>query len=238
MYNQPKITYKNTLLQRLSPNDLALLVPHLERVALPLRTSLETAKSVIEYVYFLEDGIASVVARIPKGRDTEVGLIGMEGMTGALVVLGGDRAAHDTYMQLAGSGFRMPASALAVALAESNTLKALLLLYVQTLFIQTSYTALVNARSKLDERLARWLLMCQDRVRDDRFTITHEFMAVMLGVRRPGVTVAIQELEGMGLIRALRGEIVIRDRYGLFQIADGTYSEPEKEYERLIGNVV
>ena len=238
MYNQPKITYKNALLQRLSPNDLALLVPHLERVALPLRTSLETAKSVIEYVYFLEDGIASVVARIPKGRDTEVGLIGMEGMTGALVVLGGDRAAHDTYMQLAGSGFRMPASALAVALAESNTLKALLLLYVQTLFIQTSYTALVNARSKLDERLARWLLMCQDRVRDDRFTITHEFMAVMLGVRRPGVTVAIQELEGMGLIRALRGEIVIRDRYGLFQIADGTYSEPEKEYERLIGNVV
>lgn len=238
MYNQPKITYKNALLQRLSPNDLALLVPHLEPVALPLRTSLETAKSVIEYVYFLEDGIASVVARIPKGRDTEVGLIGMEGMTGALVVLGGDRAAHDTYMQLAGSGFRMPASALAVALAESNTLKALLLLYVQTLFIQTSYTALVNARSKLDERLARWLLMCQDRVRDDRFTITHEFMAVMLGVRRPGVTVAIQELEGMGLIRALRGEIVIRDRYGLFQIADGTYSEPEKEYERLIGNVV
>ena len=238
MYNQPKITYKNALLQRLSPNDLALLVPQLEPVALPLRTSLETAKSVIEYVYFLEDGIASVVARIPKGRDTEVGLIGMEGMTGALVVLGGDRAAHDTYMQLAGSGFRMPASALAVALAESNTLKALLLLYVQTLFIQTSYTALVNARSKLDERLARWLLMCQDRVRDDRFTITHEFMAVMLGVRRPGVTVAIQELEGMGLIRALRGEIVIRDRYGLFQIADGTYSEPEKEYERLIGNVV
>ncbi|WP_352590506.1 Crp/Fnr family transcriptional regulator [Mesorhizobium caraganae] len=206
------------MLQRLSPNDLALLVPHLE-----------------PDVYFLEDGIASIVAKIPKGRDTEVGLIGMEGMSGALVVLGGDRAVHDTYMQLGGNGFRMPAPALTAALAASNTLKALLLLYVQTLYIQTSYTALVNARSKLDERLARWLLMCQDRVRDDRFSITHEFMAVMLGVRRPGVTVAIQELEGRGLIRASRGEIVIRDRYGLFQIADGTYSEPEKEYERLIG---
>ncbi|WP_352479153.1 hypothetical protein [Mesorhizobium sp. M0045] len=78
--------------------DLALLVPHLEPVDLPLRTSLETAKSLIEYVYFIEAGIASVVAKIPKGRDTEVGLIGMEGMTGALVVLGGDCAAHDTYM--------------------------------------------------------------------------------------------------------------------------------------------
>lgn len=95
-------------------------------------------------------------------------------MTGALVALGGDRAAHDTYMQLAGSGLRIPAPALSSALSESTTLKAVLLLYVQTLYIQTSYTALVNARSKLDERLARWLLMCHDRVRNDRFAITHE----------------------------------------------------------------
>ncbi|WP_352479152.1 helix-turn-helix domain-containing protein [Mesorhizobium sp. M0045] len=131
----------------------------------------------------------------------------------------------------------MPAGALSMALSESNTLKALLLLYVQMLFIQTSYTALVNARSKLAERLARWLLMCQDRVRDHRFSITHEIMAVVLGVRRPGVTVAIQELEGMGLIKAGRGEIVIRNRYGLFQIADGTYSGPEQEYERLLGTI-
>ncbi|RUU33310.1 Crp/Fnr family transcriptional regulator [Mesorhizobium sp. M6A.T.Ce.TU.002.03.1.1] len=235
MFNQPNIPYQNALLRRLSPGDLASLEPNMERVALPMRTQLESTKSVIEHVYFLEDGIASVVAKLPKGRDTEVGLIGMEGMTGALVALGGDRAAHDTYMQLAGSGLRVPAPALSSALSESTTLKALLLLYVQTLYIQTSYTALVNARSKLDERLARWLLMCHDRVRNDRLAITHEFISVMLGVRRPGVTVAIQELEGRGLIRATRGEIVIRDRDGLFQLADGTYSEPEREYERLLG---
>ncbi|TIS63863.1 Crp/Fnr family transcriptional regulator [Mesorhizobium sp.] len=237
MFNQPNIPYQNALLRRLSPGDLASLEPNMERVALPIRTQLESTKSVIEHVYFLENGIASVVAKIPKGRDTEVGLIGMEGMTGALVALGGDRAAHDTYMQLAGSGLRIPASALSSALSESTTLKALLLLYVQTLYIQTSYTALVNARSKLDERLARWLLMCHDRVRNDRLAITHEFMSVMLGVRRPGVTVAIQELEGRGLIRATRGEIVVRDRDGLFQLADGTYSEPEREYERLLGKI-
>jgi CRP-like cAMP-binding protein len=237
MFNQPNTRYRNALLQRLSPGDLTLLEPHMERVALPLRTQLETAKSIIEHVYFLEDGIASVVAKIPKGRDTEVGLIGSEGMTGALLALGGDRAAHDTYMQLAGSGLRVPASALSSALSESTTLKALLLLYVQTLYVQTGYTALVNARSKLDERLARWLLMCHDRVRDDRLAITHEFVSVMLGVRRPGVTVAIQELEGRGLIKATRGEILIKDRDGLFQMADGAYSEPEREYERLLGKI-
>ncbi|RUX76908.1 Crp/Fnr family transcriptional regulator [Mesorhizobium sp. M7A.F.Ca.US.006.04.2.1] len=237
MSNQPNNSCRNALLKRLSPVDLDLLERHLKRVDLPLRTPLETAKAPIEYVYFLESGIASVVAKFPKGRDTEVGLIGLEGMTGALLVLGGNRAAHDTYMQIAGDGFQIPALALSAAMSESTTLKALLLLYVQTLFIQTSYTALVNARSKLDERLARWLLMCQDRVRNDRFAITHEFMSVMLGVRRPGVTVALQELEGKGLIRANRGEILIRDRDGLFQIADGTYSEPEHEYERLLGKI-
>ncbi|MER8810888.1 Crp/Fnr family transcriptional regulator [Mesorhizobium australicum] len=231
------ITYRNALLKRLSRADLDLLEPHLKRVDLPLRTPLENAKSLIEDVYFLESGIASVVARIPNGRDTEVGLIGLEGMTGSLLVLGGDRAAHDTYVQVAGDGYQLPASKLAAAMSESTTLKALLLLYVHTLFVQISYTALVNARSKLDERLARWLLMCRDRVSDDRFAITHEFMSVMLGVRRPGVTVAIQELEGRGLIRASRGEILISDRDGLFQIADGAYSEPEQEYERLLGKI-
>lgn len=134
MFNQPNIPYQNALLRRLSPGDLASIEPNLERVALPMRTQLESTKSVIEHVYFLEDGIASVVAKLPKGRDTEVGLIGMEGTTGALVALGGDRAAHDTYMQLAGSGLRVPAPALSSALSESTTLKAVLLLYVQTLY--------------------------------------------------------------------------------------------------------
>ncbi|MBZ9739736.1 MULTISPECIES: Crp/Fnr family transcriptional regulator [unclassified Mesorhizobium] len=229
--------YQNQLLQRLSAPDLALIDPYLEHVALPLRTPLETANSIIENVYFIEEGIASIVATIPKGGDTEIGLIGSEGMTGVMLILGDDHCVHDTYMQLAGSGFRVPAAALVEALAASASLKTFLLRYVATLFIQTGFTALVNARSKLNERLARWLLMCHDRAPNDHFYITHEFMAVMLGVRRPGVTVAIQELEGKGLIRATRGEIVIRDRNGLVRVADGTYSPAEDEYERLIGKM-
>jgi CRP-like cAMP-binding protein len=235
MIEQPQISYRNCLLQRLSRSDLDLLEPHLVRVDLPLRTPLENARTSIEDVYFMEDGIASVVAKLEDGGDTEVGLIGFEGMTGALVVLGGDLAAHDTYMQIAGSGFRLPASALVTAMSASVSLKALLLLYVQTLFVQTGYTALANARLKLDERLARWLLMCQDRVRADKFAVTHEFVAVMLGVRRPGVTIAIQELEGMGLIKATRGEILILKRDRLVELAGGAYSEPERDYERLLG---
>ncbi|RWC55136.1 Crp/Fnr family transcriptional regulator [Mesorhizobium sp.] len=237
MLGHVESSYQNGLLRRLNPADLALLEPQLEHVQLPLRMMLESAKAPIEHVYFLETGIASIVAKLPKGRDTEVGLIGREGMTGALVVLGDSQALHDTYMQIPGSGFRLPAAALATALSESTTLRALFLKYVQTLYAQAGYTALVNARSKLDERLARWLLMCHDRVSGDSVTITHEFMSVMLGVRRPGVTVAIQELEGRGLIRATRGEIVIRDRAGLFLVTDGAYSEPEVEYERLIGRL-
>jgi CRP-like cAMP-binding protein len=208
----------------------------MERVALPLKQQLERPRATIEHVFFIEEGFASIVAAVPRGRDTEVGLVGFEGMTGALVVLGDDRSVHDCYMQLAGHGIRIPVAAFRTALAESPTLRLFLLKYVQSLYIQASYTALVNARSKLEERLARWLLMCADRV-GDRVTITHEFLAIMLGVRRPGVTVGLQMLEGQALIRANRGEIIIRDRQGLSELADGTYSEPEAEYERLIGKI-
>jgi hypothetical protein len=116
-------------------------------------------------------------------------------------------------------------------------MRLFLLRYAQSLHIQTGYTALVNARSKLEERLARWLLMCEDRSAGSKVAMTHEFLSVMLGVRRPGVTVAIQLLEGRGLIRAQRGEIVIRDRQGLILCADGGYGEAEAEYQRLIGRI-
>jgi CRP-like cAMP-binding protein len=232
------IPYRNELLRRLDAGDLRLLEPHMERLMLPLRHSIERPRATIEHIYFFETGFASIVATVPRGhRDTEVGLIGHEGMTGGLVVLGDDRSAHECYVQLAGHGIRIPTVAFQAALAESPTLRSFLLKYVQCLYVQSGYTALVNARSNLEERLARWLLMCADRVIGDKIFITHEFLAMMLGVRRPGVTVALQMLEGKALIRANRGEIVIRDRDGLFELADGTYSEPEAEYERLIGKI-
>ena len=165
----------------------------------------------------------------------KMGFIGFEGMTGSAIVMGDDRNVHQCYVQLAGEAMRIEAAAFSSVLASSPTMRMFLLRYVQSLLIQTGCTALVNARSKLEERLARWLLMCDDRVSRGRLTITHEFLGVMLGVRRPGVTVALQELEGRGLIRATRGQIVLLDRAGLIVLANGGYGEAEAEYERLIG---
>jgi CRP-like cAMP-binding protein len=183
----------------------------------------------------MESGIASVVAK-HRGRDAETGLIGSEGMTGASVVMGGDQTPHECYIQLAGEGMRIDAGALSDALCESPTLRLFLLSFVQSLYVQTGFTALVNARCNLHERLARWLLMCADRTTDGRLGITHEFLSVMLGMRRPGVTVALQVLEGMQVIRATRGLIEIRSRQGLEQIASSAgYGLAEAEYERLMG---
>jgi CRP-like cAMP-binding protein len=229
--------YQNLLLRHMSADDLALLAPHMRRCGLPLRMSLVTPNVPIEAVYFLEQGIGSVVARSTSGQEAEVGFIGFEGMTGSALVLGDDRAPHACYVQLEGEAMHIKAGPFNAALAASPTLRMFLLRFVNVLQTQAGCTALVNARLKLEERLARWLLMCDDRVPGERLVITHEFLAIMLGVRRPGVTVALQLLEGRALIRSRRGEIVIRDRAGLLELANGSYGEPEAEYARLIGTI-
>jgi CRP-like cAMP-binding protein len=227
--------YRNRLLGLLDPQDRSLLAPHLEHVKLSLRDRLEQQGMPIKFVYFLEEGIGSIIVKMAPGRDAEVGILGYEGMTGTVAVLGDDLAAHDCIVQLAGEAMRIPIAPFRDALEQSLTLRRVLLRFVECLMIQTSYTAVANVRQRLESRLARWLLMCEDRA-GSNLDITHEFLSIMLGVRRPGVTVAIQVLEGNGLIRATRGKIVIRDREGLIKLADGSYGAPEAEYERLIGN--
>jgi len=187
-----------------------------------VRKSLERGGRLIKAVYFPENGFASVVSNSGK-RPIEVGLIGREGMTGIAVVLGGDRNDEDTYMQAAGHGKCIRVAHLREAIAESTTLHGSLLRYTHAFLKQTTRTAIANGRSKLEERLARWLLMADDRIDGDSLALTHEFLAMMLCVRRPGVTVAIQELERDGLIARKRGRIVIIDRDGLIKLSNGTY---------------
>ena len=237
MLHSTKTHFKNKLLQRLTAGDLSLLEPHFERVTLKLKTVLQRPGEPIEFVYFPKNCIASVIAKMPGGRDAEVGVIGFEGMTGTPIVMGDDRQPCECVIQLAGDATRLPAKALLEAIAASPTLRPFLLRYVQSLSTQTTFTALGNARSKLEERLARWLLMCADRVDGDELRLTHEYLSIMLGVRRPGVTVAIQILEGKGFIRAKRGVVTIRDRDGLEELANGAYGIPESEYERLVGKL-
>jgi CRP-like cAMP-binding protein len=215
----------NTLLSRLSRADGRLLEPHLKAVALPLRMNLQTRNKRVALIYFIETGMASVVA--DGGQAIEIGVIGSEGMTGLSVLLGNnDRAVHDTYMQIAGSGQCMAAIDLRAAIAASITLHHVLLGFVHAFMVQTAETAMANGRSKIDERLARWLLMAHDRVDGDEIALTHELLSVMLGVRRSGVTIAVQELERKGLIVHRRSYITIADREGLEECSNGFYRPP------------
>jgi CRP-like cAMP-binding protein len=222
------------LLSSLSAEDFALLEPHLESVSLGLRKNLEKPNRRIDTVYFPESGFASVVAIQSNGKEVEVGLIGREGMTGLPIVLGNHRSPHATYMQAAGTAKCLPATELRNAIRGRPSLRDSLLKYVQAFGVQTTHSAICNAQSRLDIRLARWLLMAHDRIGVATLPLTHEFLSLMLAVRRPGVTEALNALRKLGLISYERGDITVKDRKRLERIAGDAYGIPEAEYRRLI----
>src|SRR4051794_25152990 len=226
---------RNQLLSALSADDLALLMRKLERVPLEMSHVLERPNEPIEHVYFPESGIASVIGIDGRKRRIEAGPFGREGMSGTPLVMGTDRSPHETAVQIGGTAQRISADALRRALERSPALNRFLLLYCQAFSVQTTHTAVANAHAALEPRLARWLLMTQDRIDGSELPLTHAFIALMLGVRRAGVTVALHALEGRALIRATRNRIRIQDREGLEAIADGSYGPSEAEYERLMG---
>jgi CRP-like cAMP-binding protein len=213
----------NHILSRLSAADLGLLEPHLKPVDLPVHRALEGRDKRIDYVYFIEAGFASVVANGSGKPSIEVGIIGREGMTGLAIVMGYRLASHDTYVQAAGKAQRIGAAKLREADERSNTLHRAMLRYAHAYLLQTTATALANGRSKIEERLARWLLMADDRIDGDQLPLTHEFLSLMLGVRRSGVTTALQALERRRLISRKRGNILILNRKGLEKQSNGTY---------------
>jgi CRP-like cAMP-binding protein len=225
----------NRLLSSLSAADLSLLLPKLVPLTLPVQQVLETPNKRIDDVYFIDSGFASVVAIQGKQVKAEVGLIGREGMTGLPVVLGDHLSAQSTYIQAPGFGQRLDAIVLRKAMNNSPSLRASLLKYVHAFMIQTTHTAVANACAKLDQRLARWILMADDRVDGSSLPLTHEFLSLMLGVRRAGVTEALHALESKGLISSSRGAILVRNRKGIERSAGGTYGMPEKELRRLMG---
>jgi CRP-like cAMP-binding protein len=227
-------TIRNRLLGAMTPDDFALLQPHLERVPLKLRHMVIEAGEPIQHVYFVEQGIASVLAEVAQER-IEVGMIGSEGLAGVAVVLGVDSSPHAFMVQAEGEALRIPAAELRAAMGRSPSLCALLARYVHYFTVLLSQTAYANANFGIEARLARWILMTQDRLGREELPLTHEFMSLMLGVRRPGVTVATHVLEGSGMIRAKRGRITVLDRERLMDLADTSYGLPEAEYARVMG---
>jgi CRP-like cAMP-binding protein len=227
---------RNRLLHKIGLEDWDLLGPHLEAVTLKDRQVIEVPTKPITHAYFLETGIASVVAVDAEDHRIEVGVIGFEGMTGVPLIMGDDRAQHSTYMQIGGTGHRISQGILCSAIAGSEGLRALMLKWAQGFMIQTAHTALANGRAKLEQRLARWLLMAHDRMIGDAVPLTHEFLAVMLGVRRAGVTVAIHGFERRGLVTTRRGQLTVVNRTGIEQIAGSFYGTPETELRRLLAD--
>lgn len=225
--------FRNKLLLALPSDALALL--ELARVELPRRTSLETPNRRIAHVYFPDSGIASIVASPTADAQVEVGIVGRDGMTGVAIVHGADRSPHAVYMQVDGAGHRAEAAAVAAAMERHPECRRIFLAFAQALMLQISETAVANVRATIGERLARWLLMVQDRVGGSEIPLTHEFLALMMGARRPGVTEAIHELSRHGLIAGARGKVVILDRPGLEEHAGRYYGIPERELRRLLG---
>lgn len=227
--------HQNRLLAALSEADGALLGPHLEAIDLPLGHVLVEPAAEIPYAIFIDTGLCSMVSTLDQGGRIEVGLVGRDGMATPALLLGTDTIPYQLFMQVAGHGHRIAVPALRDAVKASASLRTLFLRYVQTFLVQVAQTAIANAGAPAEERLARWLLMYHDRQDGDDLSVTHEFLSIMLGVRRPTVTVAIHTLEGAGLIRARRGRIRVLSRARLQEAAGQTYGPAETEYERLIG---
>ncbi|WP_168217564.1 Crp/Fnr family transcriptional regulator [Paracoccus liaowanqingii] len=225
---------RNSLLSTLSPEDQSLITPSLEDVPLPQGMILEQSGLPVETIVFPLSGTISVTVSSARRMQTiETGIVGSEGMSGTSTLLNAAVPSQNLYVQIPGHALQISAAKLKTLLKQSLGLQQHFLRFAHVLMTQTAHTAFASRYGTLEERLARWLLMCHDRVHADKLSLTHQAISVMLAVRRPGVTVATQVLEGKGLIRATRGEIQITDRDGLEAVAGDYYGSPESEYRAV-----
>jgi len=229
--------HANRVLRLLPPRDYARLHPHLQRVQLGYRRSLYRANKKLDFVYFIENGVGSLVNTMANGDAAEVGTIGNEGVVGLPLLFGDDRAPTSVYVQVPGAGLRMKAAQFKKELARSASMRSVMLRYAHALFNQVAQSAACNHFHNLDQRCCRWLLMTHDRMHSDEFLLTQEFLAMMLGVQRTGVTAAAGALQRAGLIRYKRGNVTVLDRRGLMRRSCECYGISKREFDRLLGEV-
>lgn len=225
---------RNHLLAALPAAEFKRLRASLDYVDLPVRKILAPAGSVITHAYFVEDGLVSLVQNLADGAAVEVGLIGREGFVGIPLVLGARSSPSEANVQLKASALRITAKALREATQRSKPLNALLLSYTHALQIQVTQTAACNGRHDLRQRLARWLLSALDRCDGDALALSHEYLSMMIGRRRAGVTVALGAMKKAGLVTNSHGRILIVDRRGLEKAACECYRLVRDEYRRLL----
>jgi CRP-like cAMP-binding protein len=222
---------KNGLLAALSQEDLDQFFSDLYPVSLSLRQILCETGGPLEHVYFLEEGVASVLTTMANGATIEVGMIGAEGMVGLPALLGGRVSAQHVVIQIPGNALRMNAALCKTGFDQSATIRATFLRFTEGILNLSAQTAACNRLHAIDQRCARWLLMAFDRIQSDVMPMTQEFLSSMLGVRRAGVTEAAGELQRSGLIRYQHGRITLIDREGLEASACECY---RIDHERLL----
>jgi CRP-like cAMP-binding protein len=224
----------NTLLAALSKADLSLVGAKLEWTDLALGEVLYEADKPIENAFFPTSGICSVIAQNQEGVQIETGVIGKEGFVGIPIILFAASAPSRVIVQASGRALRISRAKMLKITQESPSLLKVLLQFAHTFSVQIAQTAVANGHYRINARLARWLLMCQDRAESTEFPMTHRFLALMLCVRRAGITEALAFLEGKKAIRAMRSHVIVLNRTVLEEIAGAAYGVPEKEYKRLI----
>jgi CRP-like cAMP-binding protein len=226
----------NRLLGLLRPGDYARLRPHLQPVVLEYRQPLYSADAPIGFVYFIEAGVGSLVNTMENGQAAEVGTIGNEGVVGLPLLLGDNRAPTSVYIQVPGNGLRMKAALFKRELARSPTMQAVMLRYVHAFFNQVAQSVACAHLHRVEQRCCRWLLMTRDRMPSGDFLLTHEFLGMMLGVRRTTVTDVMGGLQKAGLIRYRRGHVSILDQEALRSRACECYDISRLEFDRLLGD--
>ncbi len=224
---------ENKLLAKLPSAELDELRPHFERVALHHGQHVIVPDEPINDCYFPLNCLLSLVTQMEDGSTVESGAIGLEGMSGVPVLLDARTTPMPTFVQIPGEAIRVSARAVKEAYERRGALHKLLNRYIHTVMVTGSQAVACNAVHKLEERLCKWLLMCADGVGSDEIHITHEFLAMMLGVRRAGVTEGAIKLQNAGFISYSRGHVRILDRPGLENAACECYRRTRAEYERL-----
>ncbi|HEV7859203.1 MAG TPA: Crp/Fnr family transcriptional regulator [Pyrinomonadaceae bacterium] len=233
MHTQPVPHSENHILAHLPPADYERLRPHLEQVKLPTGKILHEAGELIEHVYFPQHSMISLISQTAEGENVEVGVVGYEGMAGISVVLGVDKSPHQALVQYPDGALRLKTQVLRAEFKRAGALHELLLRFTQGLLLQTSQVAACNRLHTVAERLARWILMSQDRCQCDDLPFTHEFLALMLGVRRAGVTEAAIILQAEGYISYRRGHIHIDDGEGLKAFTCSCYQIIKAEFDLM-----
>lgn len=223
--------YRNRVLAALPKAELNRLKPHLSPVTLEQEQTL--LDGTAPHAYFLEGGIASVVVTLKNGDTVEVGIIGVDGVVGLPILLGTEGAPGRTFVQIAGSGYRIKADILKDEFERPGELRRTLQRYMQGFLVQSAQTAACNRLHNIEERLARWLLSCRDRLESDQLRLTQDFLGQMLGAPRTTVTLAAGLLHRAGLIDYSRGVVTVKNRSELEQASCECYRIVRDEFQRL-----